>query len=197
MLVGTRRRDACTRSHIYPKRRTERLVVYAALRIMSVATRYLEFDGVTLDLRHVAFSRSQDELNNTDYIIFFNVKRALFRNFNLVSDLSLETLAMFVYENVRCTIGGRVCQRDTAAARRFEQFIFNENDRNKSIIIELHDDARLIVAAAIKPHEKYHQRVGGYMDFEKRHSPADERDLTEAERAERDRLYEIKLFEFT
>ncbi|AAC70245.1 LdOrf-60 peptide [Lymantria dispar multiple nucleopolyhedrovirus] len=164
---------------------------------MSVAARYLEFDGVALDLRHVVFSRAADEAHNADYIIFLNVKKAMFANFNLVSDLSLESLALFVYENLHHLVDGQL-QRHGCY---FEKLIFNEHDRNKSIVVELDEDARLIVAAAVKPHEKYHQRIGGYLDFEQRHDQpgggAAAEQLTDAQRAERDRLYEIKLVEWT
>nr|AJR20335.1 orf-59 protein [Lymantria dispar multiple nucleopolyhedrovirus]AMO27559.1 hypothetical protein [Lymantria dispar multiple nucleopolyhedrovirus]AQQ80082.1 hypothetical protein [Lymantria dispar multiple nucleopolyhedrovirus] len=160
---------------------------------MSVAARYLEFGGVALDLRHVVFSRAADEAQNADYIIFLNVKKAMFANFNLVSDLSLESLALFVYENLHHLVDGRL-QRHGCY---FEKLIFNEHDRNKSIVVELDEDARLIVAAAVKPHEKYHQRIGGYLDFEQRHDPPAAEQLTDAQRAERDRLYEIELVEWT
>lgn len=157
--------------------------------VSSVNNKYLEFDGISVDLRHVAFSA--DGLNDTEYIIFLNVRRAMYTNFKVFCDLSLESLAELLYNE--CRVGGG---EDAIKKSLGECVVYNQNDRNKSLIINLNEQARIIVAKTIYLNETYHKRVSGYVDFEHRHDknyvrPADEK------RADLDREYEIKLLEFT
>ncbi|AWW14404.1 hypothetical protein KM620_gp044 [Hyposidra talaca nucleopolyhedrovirus] len=163
----------------------------------TINAKYLEFDGVCLDLRHVTFS-CNPEINhpdNREFIVFLNVCKAFFCNFKIVSDLSLETLSLFIYKNVKFVVNG--------ALQKFEQinynhFIMNEPDRGRSIIIELNEKARIVVAAVIRFDEQYHQRVSGYIDFEHRHqSLENKKEMTAQERAEFDKECEIKLLEYT
>nr|WUR10803.1 hp [Calliteara abietis nucleopolyhedrovirus] len=151
--------------------------------------KYLEFGDVSLDLRHVAFPCSAPD-DGSEFIVFLNVHKAFFSNFKLVCDLSLETLTQYIYENVKYTLKG-VLQ---ACILNYSRFVYNYHDRNKSIVIELDSNARIIVAAVIRFDEQYHQRVSGYLDFEKRHTPQEKRVfLSDQERAELDKTCEIKL----
>ncbi|AIZ48664.1 asb107 [Agrotis segetum nucleopolyhedrovirus B] len=157
----------------------------------SISTRYLEFNGVALDLRHMCFSA--DGLHDSEYIIFLNVHRAIFTNFKVYSDLSLESLAEFIFEKAVCSVDGCEITRRKSLG---ESVNYNEYDRKKSLCIQLHDKARIIVAKTIYHFETYHQRASGFVDFENRHNkhydrPSDEKRLV------LDREYEIKLLEFT
>lgn len=127
--------------------------------------------------------------NTSEYIIFLNVHKAIYCNFKITSDMSLETLAEHVYDNVRCTIKGRLIQKPLFAT--CTKFIASDN--NNSISLELHASAKIIVARTIKPDERYHQRVTGYIDFENRHDPDYCIQIDEKERARKDREYEIRL----
>lgn len=144
---------------------------------------FLEFENVAVDLRHIKFSQN-DNSQNSEYIIFLNVKKAIYSNFNLKTDFSLETLTMYIYENVVLNIDEKPQTFDIS----FEKLIFNDWDDNNSIIIDLATDARIIVARALRPGEKYHQHVSGYLDFERRHLN-DVRRLSDSERAHINRLY--------
>ncbi|QWO71581.1 AC57-like protein [Orgyia pseudotsugata single capsid nuclopolyhedrovirus] len=155
----------------------------------SINVKYLEFGEVSLDLRHVKFPAIEDKANS-EYIIFLNVNKAFFSNFKIVCDLSLETLCQFIYENVRYTIDG-VEQKLTLD---YDRFVYNQHDKNKSIIIQFSDTARIIVAAAIKFDERYNQRVSGYIDFENRHCSTQD-ELSAHERNELDKKYEIRLLD--
>ncbi|CDG72853.1 Unknown (Ac57) [Spodoptera exigua multiple nucleopolyhedrovirus] len=160
--------------------------------VSSINNKYLEFDGISVDLRHVAFSA--DGLNDTEYIIFLNVCRAMYTNFKVFCDLSLESLAELLYNECIVCGGGDGGEKKSLG----ECVVYNQNDRNKSLIINLYENeqARIIVAKTIYLNETYHKRVSGYVDFENRHNknyvrPADDK------RADLDREYEIKLLEFT
>lgn len=133
----------------------------------SLNTRYLEFENVSVDLRHVSFTRNtQCPGDNKRYIIFLNVKKAFYSNFEIESDLSLETLTMYIYHNVRIQINNCVLTLNAPN----KHIAFNEVDYNQSLFIEPtpNDEARIIVAQTIYSHESYHQRITGYMDFERR-----------------------------
>ncbi|ACI28820.1 agip119 [Agrotis ipsilon multiple nucleopolyhedrovirus] len=156
-----------------------------------ISSRYLEFDGIALDLRHMSFGA--DGLHDSEYIIFLNVHRAIFTNFKVYSDLSLESLAEFIFEKAVCSVAGRKIDRRKTLG---ECVKYNEYDRNKSLTIELHDKARIIVAKTIYHFETYHRRASGFVDFENRHNkhyatPSDDKRIV------LDREYEIKLLEFT
>ena len=158
----------------------------------SLNEKYLEFNGVSVDLRHISFS--VDGLNDDEYIIFINVCRAHYTNFKIYCDLSLESLVEFLYDNNVCFVDG--VRIDTKSKSLGECVVYNEKDHNKSLIINLHENARIVVAKTIYHNETYHRRVSGYVDFENRHNknyvrPADNM------RAVLDREYEIKLLEFT
>ncbi|AAY83980.1 ORF-48 peptide [Chrysodeixis chalcites nucleopolyhedrovirus] len=161
----------------------------------SFSARFLEFEQVCIDLRYVTFidDISCDNINNCahDYIIFLNVKKAMFCNFNITTDMSLETLAEYIYDNVRVTIDGRLHRKHSIMA---ECVRFNGADNNNSIFINIHAEARVIVAKKLFDNERYHQRISGYIDFENRSDPNDKKKLlTDRERALLDREYEIKM----
>ena len=160
--------------------------------MLSVNRRYLEFDRVCVDLRHVTFSA--DGHNDTEYIIFININKAMFTNFKIYCDLSIESLAELIYENVLCTVEGKNVKPSAPLAQCAQ---YNEYDLNKSLTIELHEKARIIVAKTIYYHEKYHERVTGYIDFENRHDKNYTPESSEDLRNKLDREYEIKLLEFT
>ncbi|ABF47386.1 ac57-like protein [Clanis bilineata nucleopolyhedrovirus] len=172
---------------------------------MSINQKYLEFDNISVDLRHVHFPRAIDEAENLEYIVFLNVKRAMYCNFKITTDMSLETLAMHIYEDV-ILCKDNVCIRTISNFNEidFNKFVYNKTDLNKSIIIELDDEARVIVAECIQPHEKYHQRITGYMDFEKRHKPLHDvhggaycsNTISQEDRNKLDRQYETILYKF-
>lgn len=158
----------------------------------SVSNRYLEFDGIAIDLRHVMFS--VDGLHDHEYIIFLNVHRAMFNNFKCYSDLSIESMAELIFNEAICVVNGVPTTNRPGSLG--ECVTHNEHDHKKSLIIQLHEKARVVVAKTIYFAETYHKRVSGYVDFENRHNkfyvkPADET------RAVLDREYEIKLLEFT
>ena len=111
--------------------------------------------------------------------------------------MSLETLTMYVYENLQYRVDGK---REMLRGDPFERIFINERDRNQSTVIELSERARIIIANKLHPDEKYHQRITGYMDFEKRHNPPpsilddeDRKILTKHERDELNREYEMKI----
>ncbi|AYN45050.1 se90 [Alphabaculovirus alterspexiguae] len=160
--------------------------------MLSVNRRYLEFDKVCVDLRHVTFSA--DGQNDTEYIIFININRAMFTNFKIYCDLSIESLAEFIYDNVVCTVEGNYVRPSVPLSECVQ---YNEYDLNKSLIIELHEKAKIIVAKTIYHDETYHERVTGYVDFENRHNKNYVPPPTSEVRNKLDREYEIKLLEFT
>ncbi|ABI35726.1 hypothetical protein [Ectropis obliqua nucleopolyhedrovirus] len=155
--------------------------------------KFLEFGGVCLDLRHVTFPRNECEEGNSEYIVFINVYKAFYSNFKFVCNYSLETLAVFIYENVKYTIDG---VQQMFESVNYSQFVMNEHDFNKSLFIEFTENARLVVAQVIKFDEQYHQRVSGYIDFENRHLQP-KKIMTKEERLEYDKQCEIKLLEYT
>ncbi|QEI03547.1 hypothetical protein [Spodoptera cosmioides nucleopolyhedrovirus] len=170
-----------------------RYLVSLVKMVSSVNDKYLEFDGISVDLRHVAFSA--DGLNDTEYIIFLNVRRAKYTNFKVFCDLSLESLAELLYEQSVCTIDGSNAKWRKPLG---ECVAYNEHDHNKSLIVDLVENgmARIIVAKTIYLNETYNKRVSGYVDFENRHDKNYVRPA-QSKRADLDREYEIKLLEFT
>lgn len=158
--------------------------------VSSVNNKYLEFDGISVDLRHAAFSA--DGLNDTEYIVFLNVCRAIYTNFKVYCDLSLESMAESVYEQSVFTINGLNAKWRKPLG---ECAVYNEHDRNKSLIVNLAENemARIIVAKTIYQNENYHKRVSGYVDFENRHNKNYVLPTSEDRRAALDREYEIKL----
>lgn len=170
---------------------------------MSINQKYLEFDNISVDLRNVHFTRAIDEAENLEYIVFLNVKRAMYCNFKIITDMSLETLAMHIYENViLCKNNVQIRTFSNFNDIDYNKFVYNKTDLDQSIIIELDDEACVIVAKCIRPHEKYHQRVTGYMDFEKRHKqPLCDIDggsntISQEDRNKLDRQYETILYKF-
>ncbi|QHB21694.1 ac57 [Artaxa digramma nucleopolyhedrovirus] len=166
----------------------------------TVNVKFIEFGGVGLDLRHLNYSVSSVGADNREYIIFLNVNKAFYINFNIVCDMSLETLTHYIYENVKYTIDGELQQ---ICKINYEHFIINEHDKNKSIVIEYGPGARIIVAETIRPNEKYNQRVSGYIDFENRHESMKQlgatkpTTMTVQERSDYDRRCEIELLKYT
>ncbi|ABM45812.1 unknown protein [Spodoptera frugiperda multiple nucleopolyhedrovirus] len=161
--------------------------------MVSVNNRYLDFDGISIDLRHISFSA--DGLCDNEYIIFLNVQRAIYTNFKVYCDLSLESMAELLYYESICTVNGARLKKDKPLG---ECVAYNEQDHNKSLIINLYneDRARIVVAKTIYFEETYHKRVSGYVDFENRHNKNYVRPSDKA-RQSLDREYEIKLLEFT
>ncbi|AXS67709.1 ac57-like protein [Cryptophlebia peltastica nucleopolyhedrovirus] len=177
--------------HINDEHCFDSLVRFAMATNMSA--RFLEFEEVCIDLRNVHFSFDQDhQSNNKTFIIFMNVKQAFYSNFKIKTDLSLETLTYYIYQHCLCTVEDTVLP----IFRRFDQFIFNENDKCKSIIIQLHRRARVIVAECIRENEYYHSDVSGYIDFENRHTRLP-LSLSEEERSKINREAQLKLLETT
>nr|UPO71102.1 orf45 [Trichoplusia ni single nucleopolyhedrovirus] len=162
----------------------------------SLGARFLEFEQVCIDLRYVTFMDDTTcDITTTgpvhDYIIFLNVKKAMFCNFNITTDMSLETLAEYIYDNVRVVIEERLLRKPL---NMIECVQFNIADNNNSIFINLHAEARIIVAKKLFDNERYHQRITGYLDFEKRLDLNSKKNLlTDKERALLDREYEIKM----
>ncbi|QNV47896.1 ac57-like protein [Alphabaculovirus altersperidaniae] len=164
--------------------------------LSSVNNKYLEFNGVSVDLRHVVFSA--DGLDDTEYIIFLNVCRAIYTNFKVYCNLSLESMAELLFEQSVCKINGCDVKKYKTLGECVQ---FNEHDHNKSLIIDLCEKtgqqaARIIVAKTIYFDENYHKRVSGYIDFENRHNK-NYTPPTDDERIVLNREYEIKLLEFT
>ncbi|QEI03599.1 hypothetical protein [Rachiplusia nu nucleopolyhedrovirus] len=174
----------------------------------SLSARFLEFEQVCLDLRYVTFMQdfyldsryiccynNSPAVNNvtSEYIIFLNVHKAIFCNFKISSDMSLETLTEYVYDNVRFTIEDKLIQKPPFS----KCTTFIENDDKNSIIIDLHPLARVVIARVIFPNERYHQRISGYIDFENRLRPGYCVMDDDKERARKDREYEINLLGLT
>lgn len=131
--------------------------------LSSVGSRLLEHDGYCLDLRDVPLEGSTSE-----YIIFLNVKRAFFSNFHVLSDLSLESLALHIFQHLR----HRVAHVDiNLAGAHFVDYIEHDERDRDAMHINLHPWLRVVVARKIRKHESYHQRITGYMDFENRLDP--------------------------
>nr|ALR71324.1 hypothetical protein AGNV_104 [Anticarsia gemmatalis multiple nucleopolyhedrovirus]ALR71482.1 hypothetical protein AGNV_104 [Anticarsia gemmatalis multiple nucleopolyhedrovirus]AXE72280.1 hypothetical protein [Anticarsia gemmatalis multiple nucleopolyhedrovirus] len=156
-----------------------------------IVARRLEFDNVILDLNHVAFNTDHNK-NNEDYIVFLNVKRAFYKNFNLTCDMSLETLALYVYENASVIVNGTQMPRSPDFVKHIA---FNASDRDQSMVVDFTPEARIVIARKLRADERYYQRASGFADFQRRHEqpPAPvERDLHVRNAA--DRELEIKLF---
>ncbi|AAK85616.1 hypothetical protein [Epiphyas postvittana nucleopolyhedrovirus] len=152
--------------------------------------RRVEFDNVTLDLSKVVFTT--DEATNEEYIVFLNVKRAFYKNFHVTCDMSLETLALYVYENASVIVNGVTTTR---APDFVNHIYFNASDRDQSLIVEFNMHASVVVAKKLNAGERYYQRASGFNDFQRRHQvPAAiiERDMNV--RNVTDRELEIKLY---
>jgi hypothetical protein len=156
-----------------------------------ISCRYLEFDGIIVDLRHLTFS--VDGLNDIEYIIFLNVRRGMFTNFKICTDMSLETLAEYLFVETKCSVTNVLMDRPGALG---DSVTYIKADRNKSLSIALHEEARIVVAKTIFFEEAYHKRVSGFIDFENRHNKNYVKP-DENKRAVIDREWEIKLLEFT
>lgn len=158
-----------------------------------VYAKYLEFDNIILDLTDVVIKQNYNESENTEYIIFMNVKKAFYKNFYLKCDLSLETLTVFIYEKLRLTVQ----QVEFVKPSKFVDCInFNSNDNDNSMIIDLCPDAQIIVAKKIYSNESYHQRVTGFLDFQRRNYIPVPKIVTDQQlRNSMDRELEIKLYE--
>ncbi|AGA16209.1 hypothetical protein [Thysanoplusia orichalcea nucleopolyhedrovirus] len=156
-----------------------------------VYARYLEFDNVVLDLTDLSYLKF-DNTQCEEYIIFMNVKKAFYKNFHMVCDLSLETLTMLVYEKARLIVR----QEKFVPPVNFVNFIsFNATDNDNSMIIDLCPEARIIVAKKLWPDETYHQRASGFLDFQQRNRvPRPLIELNSKVRDIMDRELEIKLY---
>ncbi|ANF29731.1 ORF-83 [Catopsilia pomona nucleopolyhedrovirus] len=163
--------------------------------IQSVYAKYLEFDGVVLDLRNVIIEQDCNDSDdkNENYIIFMNIKKAIYKNFCLRCNMSLETLTVYIFEQLRLI-------------KRHEEFIkpanfvdcisFNETDNDNSMIVDLCPDARIIVAKQIYSGETYHQRVHGFLDFQNRNCvPRPTIIVDQTVRDKMDRELEMKLYQ--
>nr|AFS51973.1 DekiORF96 [Dendrolimus kikuchii nucleopolyhedrovirus] len=155
--------------------------------------KYLEFDDVVLDLTDVVVVQAPLWQIAEEYIIFMNVKKAFYKNFNLKCDLSLETLTLFVYEKLRLTVKG---VEFVKPARFVDHISFNATDHDNSMIIDLCPDARVIVAKCLYASETYHQRVSGFMDFQMRNRvPRPAIVADQQMRNDIDREMEVKLYQ--
>ncbi|ACO53483.1 unknown [Euproctis pseudoconspersa nucleopolyhedrovirus] len=161
----------------------------------TVNVKYVEFGGISLDLRHVNYPISPNKFQNNNYIVFLNVNKAFYTNFDVVTDMSLETLTHYIYENVEYRIDEKLQKFQI----NYEHFRINEHDDNKSIIIEFEPQARIIVAKAIRAGEKYSRRVSGYIDFENRHNSSSTKtlEMNTQERLDYDKACEIELLKYT
>ncbi|BBD51462.1 hypothetical protein [Samia ricini nucleopolyhedrovirus] len=158
--------------------------------LYSVHARRLEFDDVVLDLSRVVFT--VDPGGNEEYIVFLNLKRAFFKNFIVACDMSLETLALHLYQTASLTVAGVAPPRAPGFA---EHISFNASDRDQSIIVDLAADARLVVARRLRSNEWYHQRASGFADFQRRHEqPAAPVESDLNKRNVMDRELEITLY---
>ncbi len=148
-----------------------------------------------LDSKYICCSTNKTIANDTkllqEYIIFLNVRKAIYTNFKITSDMSLETAAEYIYDNVRCTIKGKSVQKPQFS----ECTNFIESDKNNSIAITLHPQAKIIVVRTLFPNEHYYQRIGGYIDFEHRLCPDYCVQEDDRKRARSDREYEINLLD--
>lgn len=154
--------------------------------IHSVHAKRLEFDNVILDLNQVQWYGPFTE----SYIIFLNVKCAFYKNFHVSCNMSMETLALHVYENAVLTVDGAVVPRDPNFAKYIS---FNATDFDQSMVLDFVPHARIVVAKQLHINERYHQRVSGFLDFQKRH----ERQIVSNDlitRNKLDRDLEIKLY---
>ncbi|AAP29839.1 unknown [Choristoneura fumiferana multiple nucleopolyhedrovirus] len=155
--------------------------------IQSTHARRLEFDNVILDL-------SQVELNGAaehSYVVFLNVKRAFYKNFCVACDMSLETLALHLYNNAQLTINGAAVPR---APDFYNYITYNAWDRDQSLVLDLAPDARIVVAKQLRADERYHQRASGVLDFQRRHELAPAVESDPAARNALDRELEMKLY---
>ncbi|AVA31177.1 ac57 [Oxyplax ochracea nucleopolyhedrovirus] len=129
-----------------------------------VCAKRVEFDDVILDLTDLIFEQSEDD-NDEHYIIFLNIKKAFYKHFYLKCNMSLETLTLYIFNNL--TFISK--QIKFVPPKNFVDYIsFNADDNNNSMFIELCSDARVIVAKRLHSKETYHQRVCGFLDFQKR-----------------------------
>ncbi|QDL57048.1 hypothetical protein QKQ66_gp102 [Dione juno nucleopolyhedrovirus] len=160
----------------------------------SVHAKRLEFDGVALDLSRVELTDPDEPASapTENYIVFLNVKRAFYKNFHISCDMSLETLALHLYENAELTMNGSAVPRAPNFAHHIS---FNTTDRNQSLVLDLAPDARIVVAKQLRANERYHQRASGFLDFQRRHEVPPARVEHDAvARDALDRELEIKLF---
>ncbi|AUR45118.1 hypothetical protein Spob087 [Spilosoma obliqua nucleopolyhedrosis virus] len=156
--------------------------------ILSLHARRLEFDNVILDLSQLELNDGQPE---NHYIVFLNVKRAFYKNFIVSCDMSLETFALHVYQNAQLTVDGVAVPR----APDFANYIsFNASDRDQSLVLDLGPNARIVVAKQLRSNERYHQRVSGFLDFQRRHQPFAVAENNPIVRNALDRELEIKLY---
>jgi hypothetical protein len=159
----------------------------------NISSRYLERDGVSLDLRHVLFER--DALYDEQYIVFLSVHRAFYTNFELITSLSLESLALHILQEVKHKVPHEP-PRSYADADLVQYIFVNEHDHGQSMILQLNEDTKIVVARKLYADEHYHKRVSGYMDFERRHVPGSQCMLqTSSERLHNDRDIEIILLQ--
>ncbi|AXU41500.1 AC57 [Alphabaculovirus altermyunipunctae] len=160
----------------------------------SVGVRLLELDGYCLDLRHVPFE-NETGLELVEYIIFLNVKSSIFSNFHVKSDMSLESLALHIFRNINYRIDN--IAMDTTNAN-FVDYIFHDAQDENAIHIKLHPWLRVIVAKKVRPNERYHQRITGFMEFQNRmQTPDTNAILTDYNNTRYilDSLYEKTIFE--
>nr|UIX56220.1 HycuOrf-93 hypothetical protein [Hyphantria cunea nucleopolyhedrovirus]UIX56365.1 HycuOrf-93 hypothetical protein [Hyphantria cunea nucleopolyhedrovirus] len=155
--------------------------------IISVHAKRLEFDKVILDLSQLELGGPPEN----HYIVFLNVKRAFYKNFNVSCDMSLETFALHVYENAQLTVNGAAVPRAPDFANHIS---FNASDRDQSLVLDLGPNARIIVAKQLRSNERYHQRASGFLDFQRRHQPFAVAENDPTVRNALDRELEIKLY---
>lgn len=164
---------------------------------MSVSrnVRYIEYDEIIIDLRCVSYSVDREShQNNSQYIVFLNAKKIFYTNYVLTTDMSLETLTMYIVERV---IYMENKQRIPIMNNVYKKIQYNEMDKNCSLIVNLSENARIVIARTIKPGERYAQRIGGYIDFEHRHNVAYVPEKCPIKRAKMDREREICLLNVT
>ncbi|AGE89902.1 hypothetical protein SlsnVgp047 [Spodoptera littoralis nucleopolyhedrovirus] len=130
----------------------------------SIGARYLERDGYAIDLRQVPYEQIENCSKCEEYIIFLNVKLAFFCNFHVRSSMSLESISLYTFMHARH------CAGDDNYVRTDDVLDFVERMHREGDIvhINIHPWLRIVIAKKIRKGERYHQRITGYMDFEKR-----------------------------
>lgn len=182
-------------SSLFPLSQRHKRVYLTYKMKSSINAKCLEFDNIVIDLTDVKFEENCNDSELEEYIIFMIIKNTVYKNFHIKCDLSLETFAVFVYEQSSITVQ----QKKIIKPLNFVDIIyFNNNDNDNSIILDFGINTQIIVAKKIYPSEKYHQRVNGFLDFQKRNNVPTPDIVTNQElRNILDRELESKLYQLS
>jgi hypothetical protein len=108
--------------------------------MLSCGVRFLEFDDVRVDLSHIHFPKHVDREHNNIYIIFINIKHALFTNFQVITQLSLEHAAQKIVDKVVFRVNG------VPMSLQDNEPIKCNAKRDQSLIIDLGYNSRITIA---------------------------------------------------